>query len=154
VPPARPVLRLAAAVLTGAALAATSTIPADAGGPRPYETEVVGAANAARVRAVAPALRRSACLDRYAARQAQRMASEDRLRHQDLAAVLTGCGLRSAGENVGYGYRDGVAVTRAWLLSPDHRANLLDPGHRLVGVGARRAADGSWYVSEVLGRVV
>ena len=26
----------------------------------------------------------------------------------------------------------------AWLASPEHRANLLRPGYRTVGVGARK----------------
>ena len=30
------------------------------------------------------------------------------------------------------------AVVNAWLASPEHRANLLRPGYRTVGVGARK----------------
>jgi uncharacterized protein YkwD len=30
------------------------------------------------------------------------------------------------------------AIVRMWLASPSHRANLLHPGYRMVGVGALR----------------
>jgi uncharacterized protein YkwD len=30
------------------------------------------------------------------------------------------------------------AIVKTWLASPGHRANLLHPGYRIVGVGALR----------------
>ena len=44
-----------------------------------------------------------------------------------------------AGENLawGTGYRGGAqGVVAAWLASPEHRANLLRPSFRRVGIGA------------------
>jgi uncharacterized protein YkwD len=32
------------------------------------------------------------------------------------------------------------AIVSMWLASPEHRANLLHPGYRFVGVGALRGA--------------
>jgi len=56
------------------------------------------------------------------------------------------------GENVGYvwGYDDPcTTVVRAWLASPGHAANLLDP--RLVesAVGVAQSADGTYYLTQV-----
>jgi uncharacterized protein YkwD len=45
----------------------------------------------------------------------------------------------------------GRQVMRLWLESPGHRTNLLDPSFDRTGVGAIRAADGTWYVVQVYG---
>ena len=119
-----------------------------------YDAEMVRFAGQERRVRRLPALARDGCLDRYADRQARSMAAAGRPFHQDLTLVLAGCGLWEVGENVGFGYPDGRAVTTAWLRSPEHRANLLLPGHRLLGVGARQDRYGRWYVSQVLGSAV
>jgi uncharacterized protein YkwD len=52
-----------------------------------------------------------------------------------------------AGENVAVGSTlDGVH--RVFMQSPQHRANILDPQFRLVGVAAVRTAAGLVYVTE------
>ena len=71
--------------------------------------------------------------------------------HHDLQPVLTACGLRTVCENVAYGYPSGAAVTQGWLDSPGHRANLLNPAFKLLGVGAAEGADGRWYAAQVFG---
>ncbi|TML65334.1 MAG: CAP domain-containing protein, partial [Actinobacteria bacterium] len=43
------------------------------------------------------------------------------------------------GENLAWGtgaYSAAKAIVQEWLASPEHRANLLRPGFRLVGVGS------------------
>jgi uncharacterized protein YkwD len=49
------------------------------------------------------------------------------------------------GENVAVGYPTARAVVRAWMHSAGHRANILNPRFRHVGVGLKRAADGTPY---------
>jgi uncharacterized protein YkwD len=49
------------------------------------------------------------------------------------------------GENVAKGYPRPRAVVRAWMRSSGHRANILSGSFRHVGVGMRRAADGTVY---------
>jgi uncharacterized protein YkwD len=49
------------------------------------------------------------------------------------------------GENVAVGYPTARAVVRAWMHSAGHRANILNGRFRHVGVGVRRAADGTRY---------
>jgi uncharacterized protein YkwD len=80
------------------------------------------------------------------------MANQNRMFHQDLQRVVTDCGLSYAGENVAYGYDSGTAVVRAWMNSDGHRANILSRHYRAIGIGARRADDGTWYVAQVFGR--
>jgi len=53
----------------------------------------------------------------------------------------TGVRARRVGENLAWGQGSlGVArqIVGMWLASPAHRANLLHPGYRIVGVGALR----------------
>ena len=38
------------------------------------------------------------------------------------------------------------------MNSEGHRANILKPDYRLMGIGARKGSDGLWYVSQVFGR--
>jgi uncharacterized protein YkwD len=40
-----------------------------------------------------------------------------------------------AGENIAAGQPDPDAVTRTWYNSSGHRANMLSPGYRFIGVG-------------------
>jgi len=55
------------------------------------------------------------------------------------------------GENIAYnfGYEDpgGFAVER-WMLSPGHRANILEVGFRQMAVGTFVATDGSVFLTQ------
>ena len=97
-------------------------------------------------------LRRTGCVQRFAVHWAKRMAAEKHMYHQELGPILDKCGLELAGENVAYGYPNGRAVVVAWMHSEGHRANILNPDYRLMGIGARKGRDGLWYVSQVFGR--
>jgi uncharacterized protein YkwD len=147
---ARPAL--AAAVL--ALVAAGTAAPAAAQTPEGrYAQQATVATNAHRSEEGLDAVRTSSCLRRAAVRQATRMAQREQIFHQDLGAVLQECGLSRAGENVAAGYRSGRSVVDdGWMRSADHRANILDPSFRLVGVGARKGHDGRWYAAQVFGR--
>lgn len=97
-------------------------------------------------------LGQNACVQKFARRQARRMANKDLMFHQDLGAVLNQCNLSSVGENVAYGYSTGRAAVKAWMKSPGHRANILSPGYRLLGMAVRRSDDGTPYAAQVFGR--
>lgn len=97
-------------------------------------------------------LKRTRCVQKYARRQARRMARQDRMFHQDLGVVLKRCDLRGVAENVAYGYPTGRTVVRAWMHSPGHRANLLNADYRLLGLAVRRSDDGTPYAAQVFGR--
>jgi uncharacterized protein YkwD len=90
-----------------------------------------------------PALRRAAAL------KGQRVASCGQLSHtpcgSDLTAAVRAAGYRYStfGENLFVGTWGQVSardVVTAWLQSPPHRANVLDPGFRDVGAAPARAA--------------
>jgi uncharacterized protein YkwD len=146
------------AVLLLAALAVAVTIavvligpPARATTPDGYGRAAVGATNAVRRTHALHTLRPDRCLQRFAARQAGRMATQRRMFHQDVVATLRRCHLRSVGENVAVGYGTGRAVVRGgWMQSPPHRANILHRSFRIVAVAARRGSDGQWYASQLL----
>lgn len=116
-----------------------------------YEADMVSTTNQERTAEKLKPLIPQACVDSYAEAQAARMASAGRMYHQDLGPILTGCDLRSVGENVAYGYPDGAAVTTAWMGSTAHRANVLDAQFGLLGVGAAQDAQGRWYACQVFG---
>ncbi len=52
---------------------------------------------------------------------------------------------RGVAENIAMGQQDSNAVVRAWMNSSGHRANILDPNHRRIGVGAFRTENGTIY---------
>jgi uncharacterized protein YkwD len=97
-------------------------------------------------------LRYGKCVQRFAAKQARRMANQDRMFHQDLGPVMNRCHLNGAGENVAYGYPTGRKVVRAWMRSDGHRANILEPSYRILGMAMRRSEDGTPYAAQVFGR--
>ncbi|MEP7053857.1 MAG: CAP domain-containing protein [Actinomycetota bacterium] len=55
---------------------------------------------------------------------------------------------RAIGENVAYGYRPDV-VYGMYMNSPPHRANILGPGYRYIGVGWVQTAAGPGYTTLV-----
>lgn len=98
-------------------------------------------------------LRRGECVQRFAVRQAARMARRQEMFHQDLGPVLHQCHLNLVGENVAMGYPTGRAtVNQGWMKSEHHRDNILDGRFAKMGIGARRGSDGVWYVSQLLAR--
>jgi len=58
---------------------------------------------------------------------------------------------RPLGENIAFGYRTGADTVRAWMLSPGHRANLLNCTSKTIGVGVAYAANGTPYQTQEFG---
>ncbi|HEY0889922.1 MAG TPA: CAP domain-containing protein [Nocardioides sp.] len=147
----RQVAALGAAVLFST-LVLFAASPAQAGAGSYAET-AERATNAVRVQHGVRRAKGSDCLRRYAVRQAAKMAARRTIYHQDLGAVLRGCDLSYAGENVAVGFGTGRSVVRqGWMRSAGHRRNILDPRFRKVEVAARKGSDGQWYVAQVFGR--
>jgi uncharacterized protein YkwD len=154
------VRRTTPALLAVAATAgALWVVPAQAATPQAatpearYQSQAFAATNHQRVRHDRAELRKQDCVQRFAAKQARKQARQDRMFHQDLGPVLRTCGLSVAGENVAYGYPTGRSVVNdGWMHSEGHRANILNPRFRLMGIGARRSDSGRWYVAQVFGR--
>jgi uncharacterized protein YkwD len=152
----RPSHRLTApAVLAGlATTAALWLVPAQAVTSEvTYQNLAFSATNAKRVLHGRPVLSRQDCVQRFAVKQARKQARQERMFHQDLGPVLRECGLSAAGENVAYGFSSGRSVVNdGWMHSEGHRANILNPRFRLMGIGARKSDSGRWYVAQVFGR--
>ena len=117
-----------------------------------YENSVYTNTNLQRSRYDRVALKGSRCLDTFAERQAKAMATQRRIYHQSLTPILKACNLSTVGENVAFGYPNGKSVVLAWMASPGHRANILNPKFRLIAVGAYQDSRGLWYASQVFGR--
>jgi uncharacterized protein YkwD len=121
-------------------------------GAQKYAQQAVRATNKQRARYGLRRLTVDPCLRRFAARQAQAQANAQEMYHQDLGPVLSTCGKRTVGENVAYGFGNGRSVVdQGWMNSQGHRDNILNKSYRRVGIGARQAADGRWYVAQVFG---
>jgi len=56
------------------------------------------------------------------------------------------------GENVAMGQRSAEEVVTAWMKSPSHRANILDPRYTELGIGYAVDAGGRPYYAQVFGR--
>ena len=97
-------------------------------------------------------LDRGRCVQRFAARQAERMARQQRVFHQDLDVVLRRCDLSAVGENVAYGYDTGRAGFSALMHSHSLGQNILNPRYRALGMAARRGPNGELYSAQVFGR--
>ncbi|GIT90034.1 hypothetical protein JANAI62_04830 [Jannaschia pagri] len=123
----------------------------------PAKADPLAFASQARVQAGLPPLRIAPALAQAAQVQANHMARVRRAGHDGPGGSRLVDRLRAAGfagcyvaENVAAGQRTGRAVVRAWMTSPPHRANILDPtlSH---GAVARAEGRGGPYWAMVLG---
>jgi uncharacterized protein YkwD len=80
------------------------------------------------------------------------MARQKRVFHQSLQTVQAECDLEYVGEAIVAGYRRGrVAVNRGLMSTRMHRKILLDASSRRMGVGAKKANGGGWYLCVLIG---
>jgi uncharacterized protein YkwD len=79
----------------------------------------------------------SRALSRIAQEQANAMAGRDLLDHELVAPFSRRMGrsqFRRAAENIAFGHADFAGTLRQWTNSSGHRANLLLPGAKWIGV--------------------
>ena len=76
-------------------------------------------------------------LARYASTRSAAMAAARVLSHSGWDRGLRSAGFAEGaiGENVAYNYETASDVVEAWMRSPAHRANILEPLFRRIGVG-------------------
>lgn len=105
------------------------------------------------MRPAAP-LKLSAVLSKVAAEHAQYLRSKNRISHRGKGGTNVGQRTTQAGyrwqyvgENIAMGYITPAANIAAWLHSPDHCANIMDPVYTEMGI----ARAGNVYV-QVLAR--
>lgn len=126
--------------------------------------QIVSLSNEFRRQNGLPPLTLNPLLNLAAQTQSQNMAFEDYFDHTSPTGVTPGQRATTAGyrwsrvaENIGAGYATAASVVQGWIDSPGHRANLLDPRVKEIGVGyfflANDTGGVKWnhYWTQVLG---
>jgi uncharacterized protein YkwD len=130
---------------------------------RPHRPEVVttdaralfGDVNAARAQRGLPPLVPDQALSQFALQVAQQMAQHHYFGHTDPSGVTFADRLRASGlrprfaaENMAFD-QDELHANQAFLHSPGHYANIMDPHPRRLGIAVVAAGDGEvFYVEE------
>jgi uncharacterized protein YkwD len=112
-------------------------------------------ANQSRAQAGAPRLTLDAGMSRAARAHAEQMFAERQLSHQfdgepslpQRLAAATSIQLDQEGENVALDF-DAEKGHQHLMLSPPHRANLLNPAYNVVGLGVVRSGDRLYIVQD------
>lgn len=82
-----------------------------------------------------PELRIDEDLNDYADKHAQWMANNNNLKHSNINNVMKFPDTRTAGENIAWNQQNPQEVTKAWMNSSGHRANILNRDFTRVGFG-------------------
>lgn len=116
--------------------------PAGAGSASALDAAVVCLINQQRVSRGLPALLESPELNRSAQSWSDWMVSNSQFTHgSDFSSRISAVGYdwQAAGENIATGFGTPREVVTAWMASPDHCRNILDPSFRDVGTGVNPA---------------
>jgi len=129
---------------TAAAIANCDTSEADLNAA---ESDMLARINAERAKVGVAPLRASPTLNRSSAwKSADSSAGGPGFSHTDslgrsVSARAADCGYPwGAGENIAYGYASAAGALSAWMGSPGHRANILNPTYRVIGIGLHNSA--------------
>lgn len=134
-------LKLGALAL-GAALLAASCVSTD-------QTTVFNQVNASRASSRVPAASANQWLSDFAQTWAEFMAASCTLGHSRNYASANPYRWSSLAENVGRGQSLSAAHT-AFLNSPPHRANILNPNFNYLGTGVAKGCGYYWVVHEFM----
>jgi len=129
-----------AAVVTALILAGTADASATAHLTR-SESALLTVMNQVRAAHGLGPLRADARLETAARGHSRHMLRSGTFSHGAFNTRIRRVGVRAprVGENLAWGagpFAQARSIVQMWLASPAHRANLLRPGYRLVGVGA------------------
>ncbi|MBX5447846.1 MAG: CAP domain-containing protein [Acidothermus cellulolyticus] len=138
---------LARFALTAATASALLALPLAATSRADSAGTLVTLIEQARANANLPPLAVRSDLTAAAQAQANRMAASHTLYHTpNLGSVI--CCWQKIGENVGEG-GSVVVVHQMFMSSAPHRANILDPAFRQVGIGVAADGSGTLWISEI-----
>jgi uncharacterized protein YkwD len=101
----------------------------------PIEQQVVDQTNAERARYGLPPLVADPQLIQSARAHGTWMARSRRMQHTS----------RPVAENIAMGQNSAFEAVRSWMNSSGHRANILNRGHRRIGVSAYTSSNGMIY---------
>jgi uncharacterized protein YkwD len=126
----------AALLLTlGACTAGAEDVPEMIADPESHADALVALTNEARTAEGLDALEDSECAENAARERAASLVGEEELDHAPLTPVIRACApLTTAAENLVRSSRSAEEVVDAWLGSPGHRANVVDPALTEIGV--------------------
>jgi Cysteine-rich secretory protein family len=131
---------------TMAAVALHNLLPASAS-PADEESCFASAINSARTAAGVAPLSIQGDLLRISRVWSQTMATAGHIFHNTNIVNLVPSNWQTVGENVGVGPTcDSIA--QAFMNSPEHKKNILDPAFTTVGVGVVDSSDGTVWVTE------
>lgn len=144
--------RLALAVLLAVGLVAAPGVghandyrPVRAWEVHHAERKLIRWTNKVRVEHGERALRRSRLIHWVAIEHTREMVHRDRLFHSPGPVCWTW------GENIGVTGANAWSLQKAFMRSPEHRANILRRGYRTIGVGAMRVHGELWVTLEFCG---
>jgi len=139
--------------LLPALAAVLTTLPAAAQGAAAFDDEVFLRVNQIRQSAGLYPLARNRALDLAAQVHAQDMARHNFMSHSGSDGSSPAARIRAAGypwitwaENVAVGYATPAAVMNAWMNSPGHRRNILNPNVREIGIGVAQSPGTRWGI--------
>jgi uncharacterized protein YkwD len=92
-------------------------------------------------------LRLADCPETTAKRWSRHLARTEEFYHQSMTDVLDACEAVYAGETLGRGSMTPRKLVRMWMESSGHRAVLLSPKSRRIGIGASVMSDGRHVVA-------
>jgi uncharacterized protein YkwD len=136
-----------------------TTTPAPLSPDLAAEREVVRLVNAERAKAGCGALRQDTRLDTAARGHSADMARRNYFSHTTPDGVDPWERARAAGyntptgENIAMGQRTAAEVTKAWMNSSGHRANILNCDSKAIGMGLARNSGGTTYWTQMFGSV-
>lgn len=137
---------LCAALISLTLIATVVAEPAAAADTGVEELDFVAKLNELRAsKGLAPLASKGALFD-MARTWASRMEGAKGISHNPSLAAVGPAGWRRLGENVGMGY-DVQGLHDAFIASPLHYRNMVDPAFDSVGVGVVHAPDGQIFVT-------
>jgi uncharacterized protein YkwD len=111
----------------------SSVSPSD---PAQYAAQIVRGTNDVRAAKGLAHLGGSKCAQDAALQRAADLIGKKELTHAPLAGVISHCApSTTSAENLSRAAANPAAVIDAWMHSPGHRSNLLDPALNQIGVG-------------------
>lgn len=121
-----------------------------------YEDEVVRLVNVQRAKKGLQRLKSNSEIARVARYKSQDMINKRYFSHISPTygspfKMMESFGIRfsAAGENIAYGQKTSAAVMNAWMNSPGHRANILSPSYKNIGVGLAKNKNGVCYWTQM-----
>jgi uncharacterized protein YkwD len=101
----------------------------------PVEEQIIAATNAERARYGLPGFAMDPGLMESARRHAAWMTNYRSMVHSG----------QNVAENIAMGQPSAQWVLQTWMNSSGHRANILNPGHRRIGVAAYQTPEGTIF---------